>query len=93
MPKKSGFAFMISFVEDYLNGEADRLTFDLDFNHYLIKHYPKMERENADLAACFAFYLAEQGLDEALQLSDAQHKQHIRSQYNEFKAAMRDGLL
>ncbi|GHU94610.1 hypothetical protein FACS1894208_05990 [Clostridia bacterium] len=50
---------MIEFVQDYLDGEDNRLDWNLDFNHYLIQHYPKMERENLDVAECFAFYLAE----------------------------------
>jgi len=91
--RKTGFAFMFAFVEDYLSGEADRLTFDLDFNHYLMEHYPRMERKNAELAECFVFYLAEQGHDVAQGLSDAAHKKLIRKQYNEFVAAMNDGLL
>jgi len=51
-----------------------------------------MERENRDLAECFNFYLAEEGFDRTKGLSDAQHKKLIRSQFNEFEAAMHDGL-
>lgn len=67
--------------------------FDLDFDHYLITHYPKMERENPELADCFAYYLSEEGIDRSDDLSDAQHKKLIRRQFNEFMAAMRDGIL
>jgi len=83
---------MIAFVKEYLTGERSRLDFDLDFNHYLITYYPKMERENRDLAECFNFYLAEEGFDRTKGLSDAQHKKLIRKQFNEFEAAMHDGL-
>jgi hypothetical protein len=93
MPKKSGTKFMMAFVQEYLDGEMDRLGFDLDFIHYLIKHYPKMEREDSDLAECFNIYLAEQGYDLAQGLTDAQHKKLIRKQYNEFLSAMQDGFL
>jgi len=76
----------------YLNGELSRLDFDLDFNHYLIKHYPKMEQENIELADCFNFYLAEEGFDKVKGLSDAKHKALIRKQFGEFESAMHDGL-
>jgi hypothetical protein len=63
MAKTKSTDFMIRFVRDYLNGENSRLDWDLDFNHYLIQHYPKMARENAEVADCFAFYLSEEGYD------------------------------
>ena len=93
MNEKSGLGFMMAFVQKYLDGEMDRLGFDLDFYHYLNKHYPKMEREGGELADCFSFYLAEEGIDQADDLSDAGHKKLIRKQFKEFKAAMSDGLL
>ena len=92
MPGKSGMEFMIEFVQEYLDGKCSRMDFDLDFNHYLIKNYPKMERQNAELADCFNFYLAEEGFDKADSLSDAVHKKLIRKQFAEFKSAMRDGI-
>jgi hypothetical protein len=92
MPKKSGAAFMMNFVQEYLDGDIDRLSWDLDFNHYLIEQYSKMERENIDLAECFNFYLAEQGFDQGTSLPDDKHKKLIRKQFNEFNAAMRDGF-
>ena len=92
MPGNSGMEFMIAFVREYLDGERSRMDFDLDFNHYLIKHYPRMERQNAELADCFNFYLAEEGLDKAHGLSDAAHKKLIKRQFAEFESAMRDGL-
>jgi hypothetical protein len=90
--KKSGFKFMIEFVQEYLDGENERLFFDLDFIHYLREHYPKMEREDSELADCFSFYLAEQGFNKSKGLSDEEHKELIREQFEEFNAAMRDGL-
>jgi len=93
MTEKSGFGFMMAFVQRYLDGGMDRLGFDLDFNHYLIKHYPMMECEGGELADCFCFYLGEEGLDQALELSDAAHKKLIRKQFKEFKTAMSDGML
>ena len=52
MPRKSGADFMMDFIREYLDGEMDRLGFDLDFNHYLIKYYPAMERKNRRFAEC-----------------------------------------
>ena len=94
MPRqKTGFPFMMDFVQEYLDGKSDRLSFELDFNHHLKKHFPKMEREAGELADCFAFYLAEEGHDKAQGLSDASHKKLILKQFKEFKAAMHDGIL
>lgn len=91
MPKNNAFAFMMTFVQEYLDGQRSRLDFDLDFSHYLIKHYAKMEQADTELAECFNFYLAEEGFDRALGLPDSQHKKLMRKQFNEFKAAMEDG--
>lgn len=57
---------MMNFVQEYLDGERSCLNVDLDFSHYLIKHYGKMERADAELAECFNFYLAEEGFDHHL---------------------------
>jgi hypothetical protein len=92
MPKKSGFEFMMNFIQEYLDGTTDRLSWDLNFNHYLIQQYPKMERENRELADCFYFYLSEEGSDQGEELSDSAHKKLIRKQWREFKAAMKDGI-
>ena len=93
MPKKSGLIFMKAFVQEYLDGKMDRLNFDLDFNHYLVEHFPNMEREAGELADCFSFYLSEEGHDRSEGLTDAQHKKLIRKQYREFRSAMEDGIL
>ena len=93
MAKKDSFELMIDFVQEYLDGKMDRLGFDLDFNHYLIKDYPSMERKYGELADCFNYYLAEEGYDKVQDLSDTAHKKLIRKQFREFKAAMQDGIL
>lgn len=84
---------MMNYVQEYLDGKMDRLDWDLDFNNYLTKYYPKMKRESRDLADCFSFYLAEEGSDQGVGLSDGEHKKLIRKQWKGFKAAMRDGSL
>ena len=83
---------MVNFVNEYLSGEMTRIGFELDFNHYLMKHYAKMEREDSEQAECFAFYLAEEGLDKGMDLNDDEHKKLIRKQWSEFKAAMQDSI-
>jgi len=93
MPRKSALEFMMAFVQEYLDGKMDRMDFDLDFNHYLIENYPRMARANRDIAECFSFYLGEEGFDQAITLDDKDHKKLIRKQWNEFNAALRDGLL
>lgn len=92
MPRNKSTNFMLSFVQEYLDGDTERMFFDMDFNHYLIQHYPAMERHNPDLAECFAFYLAEEGVDLSLGLSDADHKKLIRKQFKKFLDAARDGF-
>jgi len=92
VPKKSSFEFMMNFVQEYLDGTMDRISWDLDFNHYLIQHYPKMERENRELADCFYYYLSEEGHDQGDDLSNSENKKLIRKQWREFKAAMKDGI-
>ncbi|CCO07643.1 hypothetical protein DESHY_120007 [Desulforamulus hydrothermalis Lam5 = DSM 18033] len=51
-----------------------------------------MERENPDLAECFNYYLAEEGFDQAVGLSDDRHRRLIQKQFNKFKAALCDGF-
>ncbi len=84
--------FMMTFVQEYLDGKRSRLDFDLDFSHYLMKHYAKMDRGNTDLAECFNFYLVEEGFDQAEGLSDDRHRKLIQKQLNKFKAVLRDGF-
>ena len=89
MPTNTAIEFMMTFVQSYLDGERSRMDFDLDFSHYLMKHYAKMERANRNLAECFNFYLAVEGFDHTEGLSNDQHKKLIQKQFNEFKAALR----
>ena len=84
---------MITFVQDYLDGKEDRLDWDLNFSYYLTRHYPKMERENVEMAECFNFYLAEQGYDQGVGLPDDKHKKFIREQFDLFNDSSRTGFL
>ena len=92
MPKNNEFEFMMNFVQEYLDGTMDRIGWDLDFNHYLMQQYPKMQREDRGLADCFYYYLSEEGYDQGDDLSDSEHKKLIRKQWREFKSAMKDGI-
>ena len=83
---------MMEYVQDYLNGDTERLIFDLDFNYYLAENYPAMERKDPDMADCFVFYLSEDGVAKTEGLSDAQHKKLIRKQFKAFTDALADGL-
>jgi hypothetical protein len=89
---KTGLDFMMEFVQEYLNGEKDRMIFDIDFDHYLIENYPEMERIDPEMAECFAFYLSEEGIDRTEGLSDSQHKTLIRRQFKAFSKALKDGM-
>ena len=92
MAAKSGMKFMTGFVREYLYGTLERLDWDCDFNHYLIKHYPKMDREDRDLAECFNFYLAEQGFDLAGDLPDNEHRKFIHEQFAKFEDIRENGF-
>ncbi len=92
MARKSNTQLMFDFVTEYVDGDMERIFFDLDFNHYLIKYYPAMERQDAEMAECFVFYLAERGVDVSENLSDVQHKQLIQRQWDQFNDAINDGM-
>ena len=59
--KKYGpnIAFMVEFVRKFIAEESSRLSFTLDFNHYLIQRYDKMYSENAEAAEIFAERIGE----------------------------------
>lgn len=43
-------AFMMEFTRKFIDEEINRLSFELDFNHFLIKRYDAMYDENPDAA-------------------------------------------
>ena len=47
-------AFMMNFVCDFIDERMDRLSFELDFNHYLNEKYDGMYLENHEAAEVFA---------------------------------------
>ena len=50
---------MMEFVRKFIAEESSRLSFTLDFNHYLIQRYDKMYSENAEAAEIFAERIGE----------------------------------
>jgi hypothetical protein len=95
MPKSKtpNIDYMISYVEDYLEGRLDRFFFDLDFDHKLITHYPKMKRENPEYAEAFCFYISDWGIDVGERLSDDEFKALIQRQYDELLDVVEDGFM
>ena len=83
---------MMNFVKDYIDGKMERMGFDLDFNYYLIQHYPRIEYENSDIAECFYFYLSQEDFDQAENLTDDEHKKLIRRQWRKFNAVIKNAL-
>lgn len=47
-------AFMMNFVCDFIDERMDRLSFELDFDHYLNEKYDGMYREDPEAAEVFA---------------------------------------
>jgi len=78
-------AFMIDFISDFVNGELERLFFDLDYSAYVIEHFPHMELENPRLADKFAYTIDrayERGTD--LGLSDEEFRVKISNALDEW---------
>lgn len=47
-------AFMMNFVCDFIDERMDRLSFELDFDHYLNEKYDGMYKEDPEAAEVFA---------------------------------------
>ena len=43
--RKTNIRWMMRFIKEIIDGESDRLNFDLDFNYHLIQRYDKMYDE------------------------------------------------
>lgn len=52
--RKTNIRFMMKFIKEIIDGESDRLNFDLDFNYHLIQRYDKMYDEDPEAAEFFA---------------------------------------
>jgi len=78
-------AFMIEFISDFVNGELERLFFDLDYSAYVIEHFPHMELENTRFSDKFAYTIDrayKHGNDRGL--SDEEFRVEISNALNEW---------
>lgn len=73
---------VLNMVREYLDGEMDSISFQLDFPYEIEQRYRKMMRENPDYAEMIYFYLVEQGTDLAEEMSDADFKKLIQKQFD-----------
>lgn len=46
--------FMMEFIRDFIDGKMARFEFELDYDGYIIEHFPQMEGENPVFAEIFA---------------------------------------
>ena len=80
--RRTNINAVLKMVREYLNGEMDTLSFQLDFPYEIEQRYRKMVREDPDYADMIYVYLVEQGTDLAYDMSDAAFKELIQKQYN-----------
>lgn len=87
-------AFMIDFISDFVNGEIERLFFDLDYSAYVIEHFPYMELENARFADKFAHtidWAYEHGTD--IGLSDEEFRVEISNSFSEWLGSKKPDIV
>ena len=58
--RKTNIRWMMRFIKEIIDGESDRLNFDLDFNYHLIRRYDKMYDEDPEAAEVFAERVGDQ---------------------------------
>ncbi len=82
---KKHTAFMIDFIQDFINGDIERYFFDLDYSAYVIEHFLHMEIENGRFADKFANTIDrayERGTD--LGLPDDEFRAEISNAFNKW---------
>ena len=57
--RKTNIRFMMRFIKEIIDGESDRLNFDLDFNYHLIQRYDKMYNEDPEATEVIAEYVGD----------------------------------
>ena len=85
MSFKEHTAFMVDFISDFVNGDTERLFFDLDYSAYVIEHFPYMELEDIRCADRFANTVDqayERGTD--LNLPDEEFRVEISKAFNKW---------
>lgn len=78
--KKPNIKFMMKFIKEILDGESERMNFDLDFNHHLIQRYSKMYAEDPDAAEVFADRIGEL-CDRTSEFSDDELRDELADEY------------
>ncbi len=81
--KRTNINVALKMVKAYLDGQMERIDFELDFPYEVEKRYRKMCHEDAEYADMMYYYLIECGTDRADGLSDADFRELIQKQYLE----------
>ena len=71
---------MMRFIKEIIDGESDRLNFDLDFNYHLIQRYDKMYDEDSESAEVFAERVGDL-CDRTDELSDDELRDELMDAY------------
>ncbi len=80
--RRTNINAVLNMVREFLDGEMDSISFQLDFPYEIEQRYRKMVREDSDFADMIYFYLVEQGVDLAGEMSDTDFKKLIQRQYD-----------
>ena len=80
--RRTNINAVLNMVREFLDGEMDSISFQLDFPYEIEQRYRKMVREDSDFADMIYFYLVEQGVDLAGEMSDTDFKNLIQRQYD-----------
>lgn len=80
--RRTNINAVLNMVQEFLDGEMDSISFQLDFPYEIEQRYRKMVREDSDFADMIYFYLVEQGVDLAGEMSDTDFKKLIQRQYD-----------
>jgi hypothetical protein len=80
--RRTNINAVLNMVREFLDGEMDSISFQLDFPYEIEQRYRKMVREDSDFADMIYCYLVEQGVDLAGEMSDTDFKKLIQRQYD-----------
>ena len=78
--RKTNIRWMMRFIKEIIDGESDRLNFDLDFNYHLIQRYDKMYDEDPKAAEVFAERVGDL-CDRTDELSDDELRDELMDAY------------
>lgn len=78
--RKTNIRWMMRFIKEIIDGESDRLNFDLDFNYHLIQRYDKMYDEDPEAAEAFAERVGDL-CDRTDELSDDELRDELMDAY------------